>query len=207
MHKPDDLAQTYNKIAQDWHSNHQTDLWWKPGTDTFISLLPPKPLVLDVGCGDGNKATYLIQRGVKVVGIDSSEEMIKIATEEAPDGKFLILDIRNIDQLRERFNGIYLQAVLLHLPKKEISAILTKLLTKLKKGGILYATVKEIRPNQQEEEIKTENDYGYTYERFFSYFNLDEIEEISKKANLEIILHDVNHVGNTNWIQIIARSG
>ncbi len=205
MHKPDDLAQTYNKIAQDWHSNHQTDLWWKPGTDTFISLLPPKPLVLDVGCGDGNKATYLIQRGVKVVGIDSSEEMIKIATEEAPDGKFLILDIRNIDQLRERFNGIYLQAVLLHLPKKEISAILTKLLTKLKKGGILYATVKEIRPLQPEEEIKTENDYGYTYERFFSYFNLDEIKHLLEQAKLNIISLNLGPNENTNWIEAIAK--
>jgi SAM-dependent methyltransferase len=205
VHKPDDLAQTYNKIAQDWHSNHQTDLWWKPGTDTFISLLPPKPLVLDVGCGDGNKATYLIQRGVKVVGIDSSEEMIKIATEEAPDGKFLILDIRNIDQLRERFNGIYLQAVLLHLPKKEISAILTKLLTKLKKGGILYATVKEIRPLQPEEEIKTENDYGYTYERFFSYFNLDEIKHLLEQAKLNIISLNLGPNENTNWIEAIAK--
>ena len=48
-----------------------------------------------------------------------------------------------------------------------------KFKNKLNPNGVLYLAVKEKR--KVEEEIATENDYGYEYERFFSYFTLDEI--------------------------------
>jgi hypothetical protein len=28
-----DLKSTYNKIAEDWHKNHQQDDWWVEGID------------------------------------------------------------------------------------------------------------------------------------------------------------------------------
>lgn len=34
-----DLKHTYNKIAKDWHNDHQTDTWSKAGVDKFISLM------------------------------------------------------------------------------------------------------------------------------------------------------------------------
>src|SRR3989344_2389545 len=142
------------------------------------SFLKPNSLVLDAGCGAGTKSKYLIDRGLKVVGIDFSDKLIEIAKREAPSGNFFVMDINEADKLKENFDGIFAQAVLLHIQKKDAEKTLNKLLGVLKPGGYLYIAVKEKKFGGADEEIKTENDYGYPYERFFSYFTLDEIKNL-----------------------------
>jgi trans-aconitate methyltransferase len=46
-----------------------------------VDLLDPKPgeRVLDLGCGDGALSVEIIERGARVVGIDSSEAMVQAA--------------------------------------------------------------------------------------------------------------------------------
>src|SRR3989344_3605511 len=101
------LKETYNKIAKEWHNDHQTDDWWVSGTDKFIELIKPRGLVLDVGCGGGTKSKYLISRGLKVVGIDISENMINIAKTEVPEGKFIVMDLTEVGDLEDMFDGIF----------------------------------------------------------------------------------------------------
>lgn len=203
---PMDLKQTYNLITEDWHKDHLKDVWWIEGTDKFISFLKPGDAVLDVGCGTGVKSKYLIERGVEVVGIDFSEKMIEIAKRDVPQAKFYVMDLYDIGQLKKSFDGVFAQAVLLHVPKSKIESALGAMIGKLKKGGYLYVAVKEIRRGGKDEEIKTENDYGYEYKRFFSYFTLDEIEGYLEKFNIAICYKNITKFGKTNWIQIIGKS-
>ena len=140
-----------------------------------------------------------------MVGIDFSEKMIEIAKREVPEGTFLVLDLGDVDKLDYLFDGIFMQAALLHVPKKEVIGKLEKLTKKLKVGGYLYVGVKERKPEGVEEEIKTEDDYGYPYERFFSYFTTDEVESYLRKAGLEVVSSEIKPSGNTNWIQVIGR--
>jgi SAM-dependent methyltransferase len=42
-------------------------------------LVPPGGRILDLGCGTGRAARYLAGRGDRVVGLDSSEEMLRLA--------------------------------------------------------------------------------------------------------------------------------
>jgi SAM-dependent methyltransferase len=164
------LKDTYNKIAEDWHKDHESDLWWMSGTDQFISFLKNGDLVLDIGCAGGRKSKYLIEHGLRVVGVDISEKFIEIAKKEVPEAEFHVLGLEDLDKLDPVFDDIFMQAVLLHIPKKEVEKNFKKVITKLKAGGYLYVAVKEKYPNGPEEEIKDENDYGYSYQRFFSYF-------------------------------------
>src|SRR3989338_6066638 len=140
------LRETYNRIAEEWHKDHQQEDWWVEGTDKFISLLKPGDSVLDVGCGGGTKYAYLVKKGLRVVGIDFSEKMIEIAKREVPEGTFLVLDLGDVDKLDYLFDGIFMQAALLHVPKKEVIGKLEKLTKKLKVGGYLYVGVKERKP-------------------------------------------------------------
>lgn len=199
------LKETYNKIAKDWHKDHCKDEWWVKGTNEFVSLLKENDLVLDVGCGAGTKSKYLVNKKLRVTGIDFSKEMIKIAKKEVPSANFIVLDLDNIDNLQDNFDGIFMQAVLLHIPKKEIISKLKKIINKLKNGGYLYIAVKEKRKNGSEEEVKTENDYGYDYERFFSYFNKKEVMDFMEKIGLTIVYDNITLLKNTNWIQVIGR--
>jgi|SRR3989344_5479509 len=201
------LKETYNKIAKEWHNDHQTDDWWVSGTDKFIELIKPRGLVLDVGCGGGTKSKYLISRGLKVVGIDISENMINIAKTEVPEGKFIVMDLTEVGDLEDMFDGIFMQAVLLHIPKKDVPNILKSVISKLKSGGYLYIAVKEKMPSGVEEEIKIENDYGYDYERFFSYFTVEELEKYFKDLKLEIVFvkNSPSKNGDRAWIKIIGK--
>ena len=196
-----DLKLTYNKIAEDWHKNHQQDDWWVEGADKFVSFLKTDNIVLDVGCGGGTKTKYLIDKGLNVIGIDFSEKMIEIAKREVPKAEFRVLDLWDIENLKENFDGIFIQAVLLHFPKKEIKDILNKTVKKLKIGGYLYIAVKKIKEGQPEEEIKIENDYGYQYKRFFSYFTPDELRNLLLDLKMKIVYKNVAGC----WIQIISR--
>ncbi len=195
------LKETYNRIAEDWHRNHQKDDWWAGGTDKFISFLQKGDLALDVGCGAGTKSKYLIKKGLRVIGVDFSEKMIEIAKREIPNGNFFVFDLSEIDKLDYLFNGIFMQAVLLHIPKRKVKDKLEKVITKLKTGGYIYIAVKEKKSQGVEEEIKIENDYGYQYERFFSYFTVDEIKLYLQNLGIKIVFSEIK----SPWIQIIGR--
>lgn len=200
-----DLKATYNRIAEDWFKDHHGDTWWIEGTDKFVSFLKPGALVLDVGCGAGVKSQYLLDNGLKVVGIDFSEKMIEIAKREVPSATFHVADIKDLSGFQETFDGILAQAVLLHIPKTEAGGVVKGLRDKLNNSGYLYIAVKERRENGKEEEILKEDNYGYEYERFFSYFTLPEIKSYIADAGMEMCYENVALSGHTNWIQVICR--
>lgn len=199
------LKDTYDKIAENWHKDHQKDAWWIEGVEKFISLLQPGSLILDIGCGGGVKDRYLIDKGLKVLGIDFSEKMVEIARREVVGGEFLTMDLKNVHKIKQEFFGIFMQAVLLHIPKRELRGILRRILKKIKNGGYLYIAVKEKKPGGPEEEIKLEYDYGYSYKRFFSYFTPEEIEKHLSDLKMKIVFKIVKSSGGSRWIQIIAQ--
>ena len=205
VNEQDALRQTYDRIADDWHRDHQDDTWWIDGTDTFISFLKPGDLVLDVGCGGGTKAKYLIDRGLEVTGIDFAENLIAIAKREVPTGTFIVMDAYDLDALPGTFDGVLAQAFLLHVPKRDVSAVLGKLTDKVRPGGYLYMAVKEVKPGQPEEEERIENDYGYEYRRFFSYFTLPELEGLIRQTGLETAYSEITPSGNSRWIHLIGQ--
>ena len=50
--------------------------------------------ILDLCCGTGHGTQLLLERGYRVDGLDGSEEMIRFAREKAPEGNFIIDDVR-----------------------------------------------------------------------------------------------------------------
>lgn len=200
-----DLKNTYNLIAKDWHEQSIPDDWWIEGTNSFISLLPKGASVLDVGCAGGVKAQYLVEHGLNLTGIDFSEKMIEIAKERVPEATFFVHDMKEIDTLEEMYDGIYLSAVVFHVPKNELVALLRKIAKRLKNGGYIYIAVKEKRENEQEEEVKVENELGYTYERFFAYFTTEEIARYLMLAGLHLTTAMLTTAGRRNWIQLIGK--
>lgn len=199
-----DLKDTYTRIAKDWHKDHQDDDWWVEGTGAFMRLLAQGASVLDVGCGAGFKSGYLARHGFSVTGIDFSDGLIDIARKEVPEVEFLVIDMREMGEL-PMFDGIFAQASLLHIPRAEIAATLQGLFAHLTPGGYLYVAVKGSRPGKPLEEVKEEHSYGYPYERFFSYFTIEELRGHFKDAGLEVVYENINTVGKTDWVQIIGK--
>lgn len=208
MKENKNLRETYNKIAKNWDKDHEKDTWWIEGADNFLALLPKDAHILDISCAGGPKTNYMKKKGFQVEGIDFSESMIESAKKRFPDINFNVLDVYDLEKLNKTYDGIFSQAVILHIPKKRVMKVLEKMKSKLNKNGLLYIAVKEIRDNGIEEEIKKEDDYGFEYERFFSYFSLDELRDYFKKLGLEIISEKIvdSGPGRSKWINIIGKN-
>lgn len=200
-----DLRETYNLIGEDWHREHEYDDWPNKGRAKFITYLNPGDVVLDIGCGGGTTTRFLLDNGMRVVGMDLSEKMIEVARRQAPEAEFFVGDLRDIEKREGVFDGVLAQAVLLHIPKAEISESLRKLVSKLKNGGHMCIFVKERRPNGPEEEIEERTSYGKTFQRFFSYFTTEEPRELLAGVKMDVVFEDMIPVGHTRWIQIIAK--
>jgi len=90
----------------------------------------------DIGCGPGNSTEILHERypSARVIGLDSSPDMIKAARERLPDIAFEVADIREW-RPKELLDVILANAVLQWIPDRE--TLLPSLIAKLGPGGAL----------------------------------------------------------------------
>lgn len=75
----------------------------RPSICQRIDLEQPRKL-LDVGCGPGNSTQVLADafpNALRIIGIDSSPEMIEAAKDDHPDMEFRICDALNLPSLGE----------------------------------------------------------------------------------------------------------
>lgn len=199
------LKETYNRIAEDWYKDHKEDDWWHEGTKSFVALLKPGATVLDVGCGAGFKSKYLHKNGLNVTGIDFSEKFIEIARRDVPQVQFYIMDMNDVEKLGQRFDAVFAQASLLHIPKSEALNVVRKFVNILNPNGYLYIAVKGTKPNGKDEEVIEERDYGYSYERFFSFYSIEELVSYLNDQKLKVAYQNEKLIGRTNWLQIIGQ--
>ncbi|MBU4266715.1 MAG: class I SAM-dependent methyltransferase [Candidatus Altiarchaeales archaeon] len=101
--------------------------------------------ILDLGCGSGDFAQLLAERGADVVGVDISEKWIEICKKEhanAQNLNFFVADGSNLEQLAdESFDFVVMNMVLLNVPTKEkVQQIFKEVSRVLKKSGELVFT-------------------------------------------------------------------
>lgn len=200
-----DTQQTYDKIASNWATRHAHNTWWIHGTDHFATMLAPGSTVLDMGCGAGDKTDYLHQQGLDTQGMDFSQSMVDLASKTFPHLKFSIQDLYRAGEITTRFNGIFLQAVLLHVPKVKVPGVLAQLQTLLKSAGLIYVAVKERQPGQPEEVTLDEEYNGVKCQRFFSNFTMQELQELMASAGMPAVWQNRVPGNTTHWLQIIGK--
>jgi len=180
----DKTTEAYNKIAEDYNKRNYNHFWQKE-YKFYKSIIFGKKII-DLGCGAGRDAEAFVKDGFNYLGIDSSEEMLKIAKERVPDGQFEVMNLRNIDLPFESFDGFWASASLLHFPKKEVPMILKSFYNILKNNGVGFISVKEKR--DVDEGFIKEEKYG-GIERYFSFFTEEEMDNFLEKAGFSILKH------------------
>jgi ubiquinone/menaquinone biosynthesis C-methylase UbiE len=137
MFETDMVKRSYNKIAAYYYSHRDLNKF-NGELDKLIDLLPRNGHVLDVGCGAGiPTGKYLVNRGLKVTGIDISDTMLEMARKNVPEADFINKDMNSLDFNENSFDGIISVYALFHVPKNNHPNIFEQFFKILKPGGIL----------------------------------------------------------------------
>ena len=104
----------------------------------MIDRLASGARVLDLGCGTGvPTAGMLAESGVEVVGIDVSTEMLALARRNVPTGRFVAMDVMELDDSLGRFDGACAFFSLLMLRRSDIPRVLRRVRSVLRPGGLV----------------------------------------------------------------------
>ncbi|MBR1280575.1 class I SAM-dependent methyltransferase [Bradyrhizobium sp. AUGA SZCCT0177] len=108
--------------------------------EAFVSLLPPGAAILELGCGAGGDTAEMLARGFDVSPTDGSPEMAEVASRRLgrPVGTLLF---HGIDAV-ETYDGVWANACLLHVPRDELTQVLSLIWRALKPGGAFFASFK-----------------------------------------------------------------
>ena len=105
----------YDRHALRWDRDRSRHLFERPWLDRFLALLPAQASVLDIGCGCGEPlARYIIERGHRLTGVDSSSSMIAVCERRFPQAVWQLADMRALS-LERVFDGILAWDSFFHL--------------------------------------------------------------------------------------------
>lgn len=107
-------------------------------TQWVVDRLSPGARVLDLGCGTGvPTAGMLVESGLEVVGVDVSTEMLTLARRNVPAGRFVAMDLLQLDDSLGTFDAVVAFFSLLMLRRSEIPPVLRRIRSVLRPGGLV----------------------------------------------------------------------
>ncbi len=180
MDKSEEAVRVYNKIAESYAKEFMSPSDY---INDFLSLVVKKGKILDIGCGVGIDANYMASKGFKVIGIDLSKEMLKLAKQKFPKIDFRLGDMRKSSFKSNFFNGIFAAYSLIHLPKEDVLDVLKSLHKFLKIKGVIYIAVHEGKSS----EIFVTGPLKPDEKTFLDIFSFKELKELLEKAGFSII--------------------
>ena len=135
----DKTLKYYNENAQPFASG-TVSVKFTEVQDKFLEKLNPDAYILDFGCGAGRDTKYFLSRGYQVDAVDGSEQLCRIASEYTGI-KVRQMLFQELDE-KEKYDGIWACASILHLPKKQLREVLKNMYAALKSKGWIYASFK-----------------------------------------------------------------
>ena len=161
--RPDDLSQISAKTLA--HYSERAADFWEGTRDhdvqqnieallRHIHVAPPLR-ILDFGCGPGRDLAAFRALGHEPTGLEGSPPLAAMAREhsgcEVWEQDFLALELP-----ADHFDGIFANASLFHVPRRELPRVLGELHAALRPGGVLFTS----NPRGQNEEGWNRGRYG-----------------------------------------------
>lgn len=131
---------TYYETTATTFAHETRDVDMQPLYGSFLRAIPSGGEILDAGCGSGRDAKAFAALGYQVTAFDAAPAMVEIAVEHTG----LPVSCLRFDEVpwQLRFDGVWACASLLHVPLADLDAVLQRLATTMKQGGMLYGSFK-----------------------------------------------------------------
>ena len=177
------------QYAEETRNSLVLDALWE-----FLSRMKEGGTILDYGSGSGRDSAYFLDKGFSVDSLDGSAEM-KAQAERLFGIKVKLSSFLSLEE-KEKYDGIWAQASILHLEEHDLKTALTLIERALKRDGVFYSSFR-----------KGEED-GYEKGRWFT--NMTERRFLSLlPASLYVEKiwesQDVRPGVNRTWLSIICR--
>src|ERR1041384_2548483 len=150
----DAFLDAVTKVYDDGWSDY--DRTWKERDDLqsepwrqFTAAVKPGGSVLDVGCNSGRDTRQLLDLGYRVTGLDVSEQGLRLCREQCPEARTIKMNLLDLADLKEQFDGIWFSYVLVHIPFKLVPEALAALDAVLQPEGAMMIMVTVVEESQE----------------------------------------------------------
>lgn len=134
------LAASYDRVAAEYAARFWDELAAKPLDrallDYFAEQVRGRGAVADLGCGPGQISRYLHERGLPVVGVDLSPEMVALARRLSPEMTFLQGSMLALDVEDGAWGGIVAFYSIIHVPPEELPRACAEFFRVLRPDGL-----------------------------------------------------------------------
>ncbi len=154
--------------------------------------------ILEIGTGHGGDAIQLIKHyGIEnYTGIDASSGLLKIAKSRNPGADLRLMDIYSLDFPPHVFDGFWISAMIIHLPKNKLHNALDDVHRVIKTGGIGFISIME------GSEDMLESRPG----RHYSLWSQSEFENDLKAVGFEVVHKRRIEPGNSPWVTYLVKA-
>ena len=151
------LAHYDRRAGNFWEGTRNHDVSQNMGALLKAIEGTPPYTILDFGCGPGRDLKAFTELGHVAIGLEGSARFAAMAREysgcEVLEQDFLKLDLT---AERLRFDGVFANAALFHVPSADLPRVLKELHACLKPGGVLFSS----NPRGANEEGWNKGRYG-----------------------------------------------
>ena len=159
----------------------------------------PPYAILDLGCGPGRDLHYFKSLGHEAIGLEGSKELVEMARRYS-GCEVLHQDFMALELPEGRFDGVFANASLFHVPSQELPRVLRELHTCLKPDGVLFSS----NPRGNNEE-------GFSGDRYSCFFDFDTWRDHVTVAGFIEVMHYYRPPGRPRhqqpWLATVWRKG
>ncbi|HEX4196490.1 MAG TPA: class I SAM-dependent methyltransferase [Caulobacteraceae bacterium] len=108
--------------------------------EAFLARLAPGASILELGTGGGQDAEAMIAAGFEVAPTDGSAGLA-VEAQRRLGRPVRVMRFEALDE-RERYDAVWANASLLHVPEEGLADVLARVCRALKRGGLFFASFK-----------------------------------------------------------------
>ena len=189
------------------HYERNADSFWEGTRDhdvaqNIAALLDaiegePPFTILDLGCGPGRDLKALTALGHVAVGLEGAARFVEMARVHS-GCEVLHQDFLTMDLPAGRFDGVFANAALFHVPGRALPRVLRELRATLKPRGVLFSS----NPRGRNEE-------GWSHGRYGAWWDLESWRRYLEEAGFAELAHYYRPAGEPRerqpWLATVWR--